>query len=41
MAVALPTFPSFDVHADGNAEPRWQKWRAQLERMLIGMNISS
>ena len=40
MAVSLPTFPSFDVHADGNAGPRWKKWLARLERMLIGINIT-
>ena len=40
MAVSLPSFPPFDVHADGNAGPRWQKWLGRLERMLIGMNIT-
>ena len=40
MAVSLPTFPSFDFHADGNAGPRWKKWLARLEQMLIGMNIT-
>ena len=40
MAASLPTFPSFDVHADDNAGPRWRKWLARLERMLIGMNIT-
>jgi len=40
MAFSLPTFPSFDVHADDNEGPRWQKWFARVERMLIGMNIT-
>ena len=40
MAVSLPSFPPFDVHADGNAGPRWKKWLGRLERMLIGMNIT-
>ena len=40
MAVSLPNFPSFDVHADGNAGPRWKKWLARLERLFIGMNIT-
>ena len=40
MAVSLPNFAAFDVHADGNAGPRWKKWLARLERMFIGMNIT-
>ena len=40
MAFSLPTFPSFNVHADGNEGPRWQKWLAQVEQILIGMNIT-
>lgn len=40
MALSLPNSASFDVHADGNAGPRWKKWLARLERMLIGMNIT-
>ena len=40
MAVSLPNFPSFEVHLDGNAGPRWQKWLTQLERLLVGMNIT-
>lgn len=39
MAVSLPSFPSFEVHSDGNAGPRWQKWLSRLERLLIGMNV--
>ena len=40
MAVSLPNFPSFDVHADSNAGPRWKKWLARLERLFTGMNIT-
>ena len=36
MAVSLPNFAAFDVHADGNAGPHWKKWLARLERMFIG-----
>ena len=41
MAVSLPSFPPFDVHADGSAGPRWKRWLGRLERMLIGMNITA
>ena len=37
MVVSLPSFPLFDVHADGNAGPQWL---GRLEQMLIGMNIT-
>ena len=40
MAVSLPNVPSFDVHADSNAGPRWKKWLARLERLFTGMNIT-
>jgi len=40
MAVSLPNFAPFDVHADSSAGPRREKWLARLERMLIGMNIT-
>ena len=40
MAVSLPNFPVFDVHADGNAGPQWKKWLGRLERLLTGMNIT-
>ena len=40
MAVSVPIFPSLDVHADGNAGPRWQKWLARLERLFTGMDIT-
>ena len=39
MAISLPSFPAFQVHLDGNIGPRWQKWIARLERLLIGMGI--
>jgi len=34
MAVSLPNFAPFDVNADGNAGPRWEKWLARLKRMF-------
>ena len=40
MAISLPSFPPFDVHADGNAGPRWKRWLGRLERILIGKNIT-
>ena len=40
MAVSLPNFAPFDVHADGNAGPRWKTWLARLERMFIGKSIT-
>ena len=40
MAVSLPIFPPFDVHADGNAGPRWQKWLGRLERLFTGMKMT-
>ena len=36
---ALPTFPPFDAHADGNTGQRWKKWLGRFERLLIAMNI--
>ena len=39
MAVSLPTFPAFQVHLDGNADPRWKKWLARFENLTIGMGI--
>ena len=40
MAISLPNFPPFDVHLDGNAGPRWQKWLARCERLAIAMGIT-
>lgn len=40
MVVSLPNFPSFEVHLDGNADPRWQKWLARLERFFVGINLT-
>ena len=37
MAVSLPYYASFDVHADDNAGPRWETWLARLQRMFIGI----
>ncbi|CAB3986642.1 Retrovirus-related Pol poly from transposon [Paramuricea clavata] len=37
---SLPTFPSFDVHADGNTGHRWKKWLGRFERLLVAMNIT-
>jgi hypothetical protein len=36
----LPTFPPFDVHADGNTGHRWKKWLGRFERLLVAMNIT-
>ena len=40
MAISLPNFPPFDVHLEGNAGPRWQKWLARCERLAIAMGIT-
>ena len=40
MAVSLPNFRLFDVHANSNAGPRWKKWLARLEQLFTGMNIT-
>ena len=39
MAVSLPTFPVFQVHLDGNVGPRWKKWLARFENLIVGMGI--
>ena len=39
MAVLLPTFPAFQVHLDGNVDPRWKKWLARFENLIVGMGI--
>ena len=39
MAVSLPTFPPFQVHLDGNVGPRWKKWLARFENLIVGMGI--
>ena len=36
MAVSLPTF---QVHQDSNVGPRWKKWLARFENLIIGMGI--
>ena len=40
MAVSLPTFPAFQVHLDGNLGPRWKKWLAKFENLIVGMGIT-
>ena len=39
MAVSLPTFLAFQVHLDGNVGPRWKKWLARFENLIIGMGV--
>ena len=39
--MSLPPFPSFNVHEDGNAGPRWEKWLKRFERLLVAMNMSN
>lgn len=38
--ITLPSFPSFEVHADSNAGPRWRKWLGRFERLLVGLGIT-
>lgn len=40
MAVSLPTFPVFQVRVDGNVGPRWKKWLARFENLIVGMGIT-
>ena len=40
MAVALTSFPAFEVHLDGNVGPRSKKWLAMFENFTIGMGIT-
>jgi len=40
MAVSLPTFPVFQVRVDGNVGPRWKKWLARFENLIVGMGIA-
>ena len=39
MAVSLLTFSAFQVHLDGNVGPRWKKWLARFENLIVGMGI--
>ena len=32
-------FESFEVHLDGIADPRWEKWLRRFERLTTGMRI--
>ena len=35
----LPTFPTFDVKAEGNCGPRWDKYVERFERLLTAMDV--
>ena len=39
MAMTLPTYPEFDVKADGLSR-RWKKWHACLDQVFIGYDIT-
>lgn len=39
MAVALPIFENFDIHADGNVSTRFDKWIKRLENLFIAADI--
>ena len=39
MAISLQNFTPFEVHLDGNADPRREKWLGRFERLTIGMRI--
>ena len=39
MATSLPEFPPFDCEDLGNAGPRWKKWVARFEVLLMAMDI--
>ena len=36
----LPNFPSFEVHIDNNAGPRWEKWLSRFNRLTVAMKIT-
>ena len=39
---AIPSFPNFNVHGEENSlGPRWTKYIAKLENMLIACNVES
>lgn len=40
MAMNLPQFPEFAVHAEGSTATRWKKWKDRLGNLLIAVNIS-
>lgn len=39
MAINLPKFPQFDCADLSNAGPRWKKWLARFDVMMLAMNI--
>jgi len=39
QSMAFPSFPPFDLHQDGNFEPRWKKWTEWFKRLLVAMDI--
>lgn len=40
MAINLPQFPEFVVHAEGSTATRWKKWKDRLENLLVALNIT-
>ncbi|XP_033100535.1 uncharacterized protein LOC117103993 [Anneissia japonica] len=36
----LPSFPTFDLHADGVLAQRWEKWIEKLEILFVAMNVT-
>ena len=38
---ALPEFPPFPVHAEGNTASRWKKWKDRFENLMVAMNITN
>ena len=38
--MSLPSFPPFEVHADGNIGHRWSKWLARYDCLLIALDIT-
>ena len=38
MAVSV-SLSTFLVHLDGNVGPRWKKWLAKFENLIVGMSI--
>lgn len=39
MAGALPEFSPFDIEDLSNAGPRWKKWLARFDVLLLAMNV--
>ena len=38
--ITLPSFPSFEVHANSNVGPCWHKWLTRFECLLVGLGIN-